>query len=858
MSSRSRVALAAAGAAALGAIALTPLYNDQVWLLPAWLSVAAVFATSIGARRLGVPEPIVPYACLAAATLVVVMAYGDHKAGGLIPTLSTLHSVGDKYNRAFELVKETSPPVTTTSELALLAVTGVAAVAVAIEAVAVTARRPALAGLPMLALFAVPAALVPAGLGWAPFTFAAAGYVLLLVAEGKERVARWGRPFHAERADEEWRSDSPFGSPVTVLGRRLGATAVCVALIVPVFLPDMSYHGLAKLFDGAGLGGDNSGGSRSATVVNPVAALTGKLNQSNDTEVMRVYTDDPDPGYLRLTTLDQYDAKEWKQGKLSAPEDDRVTHGLPEVKAGVVHKTKTVKTRVTITGLTDEPYLPLYPEVEAVKTPKGQDWRFEQISGTVFSSRNRTGGMTFTSTSKVREPTAVELQKAPGLDPSDPTQRMYGTPPPVAPEVKQLLAGIITGKTTQFEKVQAILQYFQQPDFRYDLHPPKGPTGDDLTNFLRNKKGFCQQYSAAMATLVREAGIPARVAIGFTKGHRKGDYWSITAHNSHAWTEVYFSGIGWTLWEPTPLDEGPETGTATSPGYQDATVTPLGGAADPSLPTPSSSPDPGQFGNKPQPGFDTSGGRGTTLVLDGGKPTVKLFGSGEPDFSLLGYVVVGIPTVLVLLLGLATLCVLVPTVARVLAGRRRLRYAGMVPARAAGPPDRGGRGTAGAGAGAGGLTAAGLDLLDSGHLARAAHAAWDELLATAYDVGLALDSAQSPRATAERLVEKAMLAASAADGVRAVARAEERACYAPAPVPEPGLRDAVRAARSGLYRWAPYGRRTRARLLPPSTLLSFREGLRGVTRRTTGGLYGGARGFRSRLTSRKARPAATS
>ena len=58
----------------------------------------------------------------------------------------------------------------------------------------------------------------------------------------------------------------------------------------------------------------------------------------------------------------------------------------------------------------------------------------------------------------------------------------------------------------------------------------------------------------------------ARVAIGFTKGHRKGDYWSITAHNAHAWTEVYFSGIGWTLWEPTPLDESTdESGTATSP-----------------------------------------------------------------------------------------------------------------------------------------------------------------------------------------------------------------------------------------------------------------------------------------------------
>ncbi len=74
-------------------------------------------------------------------------------------------------------------------------------------------------------------------------------------------------------------------------------------------------------------------------------------------------------------------------------------------------------------------------------------------------------------------------------------------------------------------------------------------------DFLTTKRGYCELYASAMAYLVRAAGIPSRVAIGFRNGHPAGDRISVTNHDAHAWVEVYFSGIGWVPFDPTPPGE---------------------------------------------------------------------------------------------------------------------------------------------------------------------------------------------------------------------------------------------------------------------------------------------------------------
>jgi len=88
--------------------------------------------------------------------------------------------------------------------------------------------------------------------------------------------------------------------------------------------------------------------------------------------------------------------------------------------------------------------------------------------------------------------------------------------------------------------------------FRYDESPPH-TTGPPLVAFLtRTKAGYCQHFAGAMAAMLRTLGIPSRVAVGFTSGENQHGTWVVTDHDAHAWVEVWFSGLGWIPFDPTP------------------------------------------------------------------------------------------------------------------------------------------------------------------------------------------------------------------------------------------------------------------------------------------------------------------
>ena len=73
--------------------------------------------------------------------------------------------------------------------------------------------------------------------------------------------------------------------------------------------------------------------------------------------------------------------------------------------------------------------------------------------------------------------------------------------------------------------------------------------------FLKQDKlGYCQQFSGAMALMLRMAGIPARVAAGFSPGSYNQDTreYRVRDLDAHSWVEVWFNGIGWVPFDPTP------------------------------------------------------------------------------------------------------------------------------------------------------------------------------------------------------------------------------------------------------------------------------------------------------------------
>jgi transglutaminase-like putative cysteine protease len=120
-------------------------------------------------------------------------------------------------------------------------------------------------------------------------------------------------------------------------------------------------------------------------------------------------------------------------------------------------------------------------------------------------------------------------------------------------DIRDLARSIIAGKSTYYERVNAIEEYLQQNYF-YSLNPGESADGDPLRNFLfESKKGYCSYFAFSMALLCRSAGIPARVALGFWVDESSGvlAYYPVKANQAHAWVEVYFPGFGWIEFDPT-------------------------------------------------------------------------------------------------------------------------------------------------------------------------------------------------------------------------------------------------------------------------------------------------------------------
>jgi len=105
------------------------------------------------------------------------------------------------------------------------------------------------------------------------------------------------------------------------------------------------------------------------------------------------------------------------------------------------------------------------------------------------------------------------------------------------------------------EIVDRALRHFHVEKFSYSLNP--GTYGDGaLEEFLFERRiGFCEHYAAAFASLMRAAGLPARVVLGYHGGelNRLGRYMIVRQSDAHAWAEVWLQGSGWLRVDPTEV-----------------------------------------------------------------------------------------------------------------------------------------------------------------------------------------------------------------------------------------------------------------------------------------------------------------
>jgi transglutaminase-like putative cysteine protease len=762
MSGRARLTVCGAAASMMAAASLLPLTASSAWLLKALLCVGLQAGVGAGARRIPLARPLTVLVQALVSLIVLTMMFAPHQAlGGILPGPSALRQLGQVVQDGLDDVGNFAIPAPVTPGIRLLLVGGTVVVALAVDAIAVTYNSAAPAGLPLLALYSVAAGLYDDGAAWPYFLIAAAGYLLLLLAEGRDRLSRWGRVFGGSPAQGGWAAPSGGGSATAPVrtGRRIGAMALGIALIAPAVLPSLG----GGLFDPSGHGGGGgAGGGRGTGSVNLVAALQDNLNQPDNREVLTYSTDSTDlPGmYLRIAALDKFDGKAWTPS--DRPVED-IPSQLPQPQGMATSvKFKPVTTRVQVDSGYGQGLLPMPFPALNVEAPG--NWKFQPEGRMVIGEHGQTASdVHYSVTSMQVMPTAAQLAAAPpatGRIAEEYTQVPKSLPPVVA----QTALSVTKGATNDYQRALDLQRYFTSGDFVYNTQAKAGTGVDAIARFLQTKEGFCVHFAFTMAAMSRTLHIPARVAIGFTPGSQTTDgKMAVGLKDAHAWPELYFEGVGWTRFEPTPY-------RGSAPAYT-ATDTPTGGTNETDTAPHGSTTAPAVA-----PSQTDSCAPEHRAPADCSLPSAAASGGSGPDigqialYAVLALLVIGLP--------------LTPLLwrTRVRAGRLG-----------------GGRGKA-----------EGLTL-----------SAWREVMDTGWDYGILPDESETPRRAIARLVEEGKLTGEAASAAGVLAGAVERQLYAPNPRPTPGLAAEVHRVRKGLHSSASRRTRLRAQLLPRSSARLF-------------------------------------
>ncbi len=152
---------------------------------------------------------------------------------------------------------------------------------------------------------------------------------------------------------------------------------------------------------------------------------------------------------------------------------------------------------------------------------------------------------------RARPPRARLVNGLAALAPAGSAERRAVEASPYGPMLA-LARRLARGQRSSYD-VAARIESYLRSGYTYDEHPPlrRYP----LEAFLfEDRRGYCEQFSGAMTLMLRMDGIPARVGVGFkpTVYDPAHGGWIVRAADAHAWVEVFFSGIGWVPFDPTP------------------------------------------------------------------------------------------------------------------------------------------------------------------------------------------------------------------------------------------------------------------------------------------------------------------
>jgi transglutaminase-like putative cysteine protease len=541
--------------------------SSRLVLLTAVLSLAVVSAAAFSRVFVGV-RPTLQLAVAAAVAVLLAGALDRQhvllatlaSAAGLavaigllvfhsttkfgLPTATTFRAAVEAWETIGQIARTEVAPTPPYAPLLLAGLTAVWAASFSAHALASRARSPFLALLPPAGLLAFTSIILEEGARPLYVLVFLASAIAVLFADGLRRVRQWG-PITAWQG----RRRLHFGTTATLRGARwVAAVSLAVAVFLPGILPGYRATGLVHV----------RGDPETVRVtIDPIVQIRPSLLLSDPIPLFTVRS--TEAAYWRFITLDRFDGQKWDSSNRDAVGGPQVLAGAvePDVKVDAPARERIFTQHFEFLRLA-QPWLPAASEPIEYRGPRPA--RYNPDSGALVVPGGASPQFSYDVKSREVVPTQKDLDAIASLDDSAPG-RYTDLPSDMGnlPEITQIAQQLTRGAQTPYRKVLALQNYLRNPRFfTYKEDVPAGSGADDVLHFLTvSRAGYCEQFAATMAVLLRSLGIPARVAVGFTPGIVQGKegestIFRVTTNQAHAWVEVLFPDYGWLPFEPTP------------------------------------------------------------------------------------------------------------------------------------------------------------------------------------------------------------------------------------------------------------------------------------------------------------------
>lgn len=575
-------------------LSLNGVLRGWAWFLPVLTTVMVVSLTMALLRTFRAAPVLVAAGGLVSLAFILTFTFFRRDSiAGFLPSQATLDALGRHLRRASETVLAESSPVAPNAGIVLVTCAALGLVVILVDALALPLGMPATSGLGLLALLVVPAMIKPQSVGWLGFVVTAAGYLVILAC------SQWFAPDARTQADTARNPGQIRRATLT------GAVALVATLLLQLVVPGFDQGTFPQ--------GSRLNPWGTATGLNPMISLGNSLRTPTGEGRITYATNATTPLYLRSVTVDRFDGESWSPDDRNSSR--RAGTGRMDVGHEILAPEQIRQVTVVNTGDFTSPYLPVPYAPESVNGLTGR-WSWDpatlSIKGTDTNSRDQQYLVQSSAPKLTTE--LLDASSAPVRGVPDEFIR----PPSNVPEIVRTTAESVTANgRTAYAKAMAIQRFLRGPDFTYSVESPVkgGYDGNGLSvlaDFLTQKSGYCIHFASAMAVMARLEGIPSRIAVGYAPGRLTGATVSVAgqgalpefevdARDAHAWPELYFQGLGWVPFEPTPSrgvvppyaqDSSTSGGASTNDQNNDGLVPSNGATATPA-PAPVPLPLPG-------------------------------------------------------------------------------------------------------------------------------------------------------------------------------------------------------------------------------------------------------------------------